>query len=163
MARVIKRSNWYVARAERMRPRRWLSEREFAFIFRRVPRLCVDVVIRDRRGVVLTKRDIAPDRGRWNFPGGTVRRGERLIPAVHRFAREEAGLRVKVIRVLGAIEFFGRPASPHIISIAYLCRPAGGRLRGSWQGREVRFFRQLPSDIVPEDRQFLIRQGVLPR
>jgi ADP-ribose pyrophosphatase YjhB (NUDIX family) len=146
-----------------MRPRRRLSAKEFAFIFRRVPRLCVDVVTRDRRGVVLVKRDIAPDRGRWNFPGGTVRRGERLLDAVRRFAREECGLRVEIGRIIGAIEFFGRPKNPHIVSIAFLCRPNGGRLRGSWQGREVRFFRTLPQNIVPEDRRFLAQNRLAPR
>lgn len=140
----------------------WLSQKDFDFIHQRVPRLCVDVVIRDRRGVVLARRDIYPDHGRWTFPGGTLRRGEKLAQAVQRFCRDETGLTVAIVKCLGPIEYF-RPRDKigHVVSIVFLARPTGGRLRGSWQGRRVSFFKSPPSPMAPEQRWFLIRQRLI--
>ena len=54
-----------------------LPKDEFDWIFSRVPRLTVEVVISEPgRGVLLSLRDIEPCRGMWHLPGGTVRFGE---------------------------------------------------------------------------------------
>lgn len=143
------------APARRRKARGRLSSRDFAFIFQRVPRLCVDVVIRDRRGVVLIKRDITPDRGKWHLPGGTVRFGEHLASAVKRFARDETGLEVAVLRGLGVNEAFRRGKTPHNVMATFLVRPRGGTLGGSWQGQRVRFFRSLPQNVVREQAALL--------
>lgn len=143
------------ASARSIEPHGRLSGRNFDFIFRRVPRLCVDVVIRDRRGVVLIKRDITPDRGKWHLPGGTVRFGERLVHAAQRFARDETGLEVAILRGLGVNEAFRRGKTPHNVMATFLVRPRSGTLGGSWQGRQVKFFRTLPRNIVREQASLL--------
>lgn len=145
----------------KLRPR--LSEKDFRFIYGHVPRLCVDLVIKDRRGVILIQRDIMPDKGRWHFPGGTVRFGETLRQAVQRFARDEAGLRVKILFCLGAVEYFRGKKFGHIVSATYLARPIGGALHGSWQGKRTAFFQELPRNTVPEQAKFLIRNRLLAR
>lgn len=141
----------------RPKRRRKLPEKEFAFIYRRVPRFCVDVVIHARSRVALVRRAIPPDLGKWNFPGGTLRRGETLEEAVKRFARDEAGLKVRIEKCLGPIEYFRKGKIPHMVSIAFLAHPVAGKLGRSWQGREAAFFRFAPKNMVAEQRKFLIR------
>ncbi|MBV8429562.1 MAG: NUDIX domain-containing protein, partial [Solirubrobacterales bacterium] len=88
------------------RPPGWLPPQEFFAIYRRVPRLCVEVVLVDpARGVLLKLRDIPPNVGAWHIPGGTVLFGEALVGAVRRVARDELGLEVKVGELLGYIEY----------------------------------------------------------
>lgn len=147
--------------ATRIKPWHRLSPRDFKFIYQRVPRLCVDLVIRDRRGVILIQRDITPDKGRWHFPGGTIHFGETMSDAIRRFARDEAGLKVKVLKVLDAVEYFRGKRFGHIVSVTYLVRPISGRLHGGWQGRKVAFFKSLPKNTVVEQGRFLITHRLI--
>jgi 8-oxo-dGTP diphosphatase len=83
-----------------------LTKDEFDWIFSRVPRLTVEVLITSEdRGVLLALRDVDPCRGTWNLPGGTVRFGERLVDAVRRVAAAELGISVRVGALLGYIEY----------------------------------------------------------
>src|SRR5581483_5588422 len=83
-----------------------LPKHEFDWIFSRVPRLTVEVVITaPSRGVLLSLREIEPCRGMWHLPGGTVRFGEPATEAVVRVARDELGLDVEVGPLLGYIEY----------------------------------------------------------
>ena len=142
--------------------RRWrFPEKEFEFIYHRGPRFCVDAVICARSGVALIRRAIPPDLGKWNFPGGTLRRGETLDAAVKRFARDEAGLKVRIEKCLGPIEYFRKGRIPHMVSIAFLARPVAGKLAGGWQGKEAAFFRIAPKNMVAEQRKFLIRNNLI--
>lgn len=147
--------------ATRIKPWHRLSPRDFKFIYRRMPRLCVDLVIKDRRGILLIQRDITPDKGRWHFPGGTVHFGETLADAVKRFGRDETGLAVKIERIIGAAEYFRGARFGHIVSIVVLVRPRSGTLRGSAQGRRVAFFKSLPRGTVVEQRRFLIQHRII--
>jgi ADP-ribose pyrophosphatase YjhB (NUDIX family) len=82
-----------------------LTEQEFLSVYAKVPRLTVEVVLRDARGVFLTKRDIGPCAGLWHIPGGTVRFAEPLEDAVARVALAETGVAVAGTRLLGCIEY----------------------------------------------------------
>jgi len=121
--------------------------------------LCVEVVLRTPASVVLTKRDIVPWKGQWHLPGGTVRMRETLAHAVTRIAMEELGLRVRIVRVLGTIEYLHAERwYGHPVSVAFLVRRVSGKLRGSPQGREVGTFAKLPKPMIREQRQFLMRE-----
>jgi NADH pyrophosphatase NudC (nudix superfamily) len=65
------------------------------FIFYLDPKLAVGTIIRDDRDqIVLVRRAIEPGYGKWVFPGGYVDRGEEVLTAAVREAREECGLEV---------------------------------------------------------------------
>jgi len=49
-----------------------LSQTEFDTIYARVPRLCVEVIMVEPDGVVLTKRSIEPGAGLWHIPGAAL-------------------------------------------------------------------------------------------
>lgn len=140
------------------RPPGWLPKSEFDSIYRRVPRLCVEVVITcPKRGVLLALRDIPPNVGAWHIPGGTVLFGERLVEAVKRVARDELDAEVEAGELLGYIEYPSHYEngldSP--IGIAFATRlvsPPDQLPRG------CRWFARLPDGLYEEQRRFLARR-----
>lgn len=134
-----------------------LPPKEFAAIYKRVPRLSVDVIVKARAGIVLTKRSIPPWRGMWHIPGGTVYFGERLESAAMRTIYRETGLAVKITKCLGAIEYIHPEKGKriHAVSVVLLAFPLKGTLRGSPEGEEVAYFSRIPKNIIAEQKQFL--------
>lgn len=98
---------------------------EWATIVRNVPLVSVDLVVRTGGGVVLAKRQNEPAKGEWFVPGGVVRKREGLEEAVHRVAREELGVSVRIDRRLGVYEHFYETADvesesgKHYVPIGY--------------------------------------------
>ncbi len=54
-----------------------LSKKEFFDIYRKGPRLTVEIILLSDQGVFLTLRNIEPCISLWHLPGGTVRFGEK--------------------------------------------------------------------------------------
>jgi ADP-ribose pyrophosphatase YjhB (NUDIX family) len=142
-----------------------LSPAEFDSIYRRVPRLTVEIVLVVDGGVVLTRRSIEPCRGQWHLPGGTVRFAEPLRDAVVRVARGELGVGVSVGQLLGYIEYplmlrGGYDGWP--VGIAFETRVVEGALVAADQADEVGVFRSVPPDTIAEQDVFLRRYLSVP-
>ena len=144
-----------------------LSSASYRRIYSRVPRVCVDVLIRKSGGVLLSRRSIQPYLGSWHLPGGRVRLHETFAHTAKRICREELGLRVRVLTVLGAIEYLRErqvsSSMTHSVSVVLSAESIGGTPRGSWQAREISFFRSLPRKIIPEVRTFLLANKFIRR
>jgi|ERR1700733_10086537 ADP-ribose pyrophosphatase YjhB (NUDIX family) len=146
--------------SEPTRPPGWLPEDEFHAIYRRVPRLCVEVVIATpERGVLLMERDIPPNVGAWHIPGGTVLFGERLVEALKRVARDELALEVSVGQLIGYIEYPSHYEngldSP--VGIAFSCEIAGGEPADGSPPPGGGWFTRLPVGLYAEQHDFLSR------
>ena len=139
-----------------------LSEREFREIYRKVPRLTVEVAVTGERGLLLTRRAIEPCRGMWHLPGGTVRFGERLADAVSRVARRELGIEVLESRMLGCIEypshFENGLDSP--VGIVFLVTRHSSTIEVSAEASDHDWFRALPAAMHPEQVRFLEEAGL---
>ena len=108
------------------------------------PALTVDAVIVDSaRGVVLIRRRNPPFAGAWALPGGFVEVGERCEDACRREAGEETGLAVEIVACVGVFSAPDRDPRGHTVSVAYLCRAAGGFLLGGDDAAEARWFADL--------------------
>ena len=70
----------------------------------------------------------SPDYGKWVFPGGYVDRGEQVIVAAVREAREEAGLEFRIDRLLNVYSYPGR-APVIIVYVASIDRRHAGHRR----------------------------------
>lgn len=136
----------------------WLPYSEFKYIYGKVPRLCVDLIIKTNKGIVLSKRDIIPNKGMWHLPGGTVLNFESLEKAIVRIAKGETGLKVRPIKLLGTIEFLDKNAHGHAVSVAYEVLPVSGKLTGSDQAKEIKYFTQIPKNTITEHAGFLKEQ-----
>ena len=107
------------------------------FVFYLDPKLAVGTIIFDERDhIVLVRRAIEPGYGKWVFPGGYVDRGEEVLTAARREAREECGLEVRIDRLLNVYSYAGRPLALVVYSAAVM----SGRLECDEEGLEARFF-----------------------
>ncbi len=134
------------------------SFEEFQSIYSKVPRLTVEIVIKNTEGVLLTLRRIHPLPGIWHLPGGTVYFKEPLEYAVKRIAKEELGLDVSVEKFLGYIEYIHQEKGggfDHPVGIAFLCQPISQEVRLNDDASEAKYFRDFPEDVVMEQKEFL--------
>ena len=97
------------------------------FVFYLDPKIAVGTIIKSSSDrIVLVRRAIEPGYGKWVFPGGYVDRGESLVDAAVREAREECGLDVKLN---GLVNIYSYPGRAPVI-VVYAATAIGGDLRG---------------------------------
>ena len=131
---------------------------EFQAIYSMVPRLTVELVIRTDMGILLTRRSIPPQVGKWHLPGGTVFFGESLPDAVRAVAKDELGVDVEVGKLLGYVEYPKQHAEGYNgwpVGIAFEVTLKDSEVSGGRQGEEVAFFAELPQEIIEEQKAFL--------
>jgi 8-oxo-dGTP diphosphatase len=108
----------------------------------KTPPVAADVIIelidRPGRPIVLIERRFPPPG--WALPGGFVEVGETVEAACVREAAEETSLDVEVVRLVGVYSDPGRDPRGHTVGVTFLCRLAGGVLRGADDAAEARWF-----------------------
>ena len=115
------------------------------FIFYLDPKLAVGtIIVNTENHILLIRRAIEPGYGKWVFPGGYVDRGEEVIAAAIREAREECGLKVQIEQLVNIYSYAG--SAPVII--VYATSVIEGQLACDDEGLEVRFF---PPSEIPWD------------
>jgi 8-oxo-dGTP diphosphatase len=125
---------------------------------RRSPSLTVDIVIhRKDRSIVLVKRRNPPFQGEWAIPGGFVEYGETVEAAAVREAREETGLNVELLQIVGVYSDPKRDPRGHTVSICFLAREIGGELEANTDAKEAKSFpmSSLPSRLAFDHAQML--------
>lgn len=138
-----------------------LPKKEFDRIYSIVPRLTVEVIVKTKKGIILTKRAIEPAKGKWHIPGGTVFKGETLEQAVKRVAKEELGIKVSIIKLLGIIEYKIKNYAGQPIGIAFLVRTNSiARLKVDAQAEEARICKTLPKNTEPHQKKFLLKHNL---
>lgn len=144
-----------------MKPKK-LPKKEFDKIYSKVPRLTVEVIIKTKDGILLSKRSIEPFKGMWHMTGGTVRFSEKLESTALRVAYEETGLRVKFIKNLGILDYgFLVKGNMHVVAVCFLVKPVAGKLKGSYQGEELKYFKKLPQNTIKEQVKFLRENNLI--
>ena len=144
-----------------------LSDEDFAYIYSKVPRFNVDLIIRKNEGIVLIKRSIEPHIGKYHMPGGTVYKGETFKVAATRVAKTETGFDVEVLGQLGAMEFPAEKRGDlivHTVSIVIECKVVGGELKKDNNAKEIGIFTTLPGDTdggIDEHYAFIIAHKIL--
>lgn len=74
--------------------------------------------------IVLLKRGIEPQKGKWVIPGGYVDRGEVVKEAAIRETEEECGLKTRIKHLLGVYSYPDRL----VVVVAYVAEYLSGEL-----------------------------------
>jgi mutator protein MutT len=110
------------------------------------PLVGIGAVILDQGRVVLVKRKFPPLAGEWSIPGGRLKIGETQREGVVREAREETGLTVDPVELLGVYDRVLRDEPGrilyHYVLIDFLCRRLTGELQAGGDADDARWFRQ---------------------
>jgi 8-oxo-dGTP diphosphatase len=104
------------------------------------PKVAVVTFIERDGKVLLVKRGVDPERGKWSLPGGYVDFGEDPALAAIRETAEETGLMVEITRLVD-VTF---PPNK-VIVIAYTARVIDGTLGAADDVEDVAWF--TPSDL----------------
>jgi len=108
------------------------------------PILTVDALIVDpQRGVLLIRRARDPFAGCWALPGGFVEVGETVEAACAREAKEETGLIVEPVELLGVYSQPARDPRFHTVSVVFMCRAVEGLAQAGDDAAEARWFADL--------------------
>ncbi|MFG3021361.1 NUDIX domain-containing protein [Streptomyces sp. NPDC048254] len=111
------------------------------------------VVVTDSAGRILLQR--RTDNGMWALPGGAMNIGESLPGCAVRETREETGLDVEIIGIVGTYSNPGHVFAyddgevRQEFSICFLARPVAGQLTVSDESTDVRWFEPAEVDVLP--------------
>ncbi len=103
--------------------------------------LTVDGIVSFRDGIVLVKRGKDPFKGYYALPGGIVEYGERVEDAVLREVKEETGLECEIVDLVGVYSDPNRDPRGHFVTICYLLKVKGGKLKAGSDADEVKVFK----------------------
>ncbi len=92
---------------------------------RRIPSLAVDIIIFFDNKLILIKRGREPFKDCFALPGGFVEYGETVENAAVREAKEETGLDVHQLSLLGVYSKPNRDPRGHTVSVVYYGKGSG--------------------------------------
>ena len=117
-----------------------------------VPLVCVDIILKHKDKYILVKRDNNPLKGHWWLVGGREFKDERLVRTAKRKVKEEAGLNVLNLEVIGIYEdsykksAFGVPT--HSVSVIFKGEVKIFKPNEKRQCKEISLFDKLPPRFV---------------
>ena len=124
-----------------------ISSSLYELILDVLPIASVEAIISKDNSLLFLRRKNSPAKGQWWFPGGRIRKGEKLEEALVREVKEETGLDViesKLVNVYSRI-FDER----HDITIAYFCKCKQDIITLNNEHSEYKYFKKLPKNISP--------------
>ena len=103
------------------------------------PLLTVDALILYDKKIVLIRRLNPPYQNQFALPGGFVEVGETVEAATLREAKEETGLEIELIKLLGVYSEPSRDPRGHTVTVCYLAK-GFGKLKAGSDAKDIRLF-----------------------
>ena len=141
----------------------WIPDALFQEIQKNTPIPCVDLLpIRKTKDgkieVLLIKRKIYPEQGKWGLIGGRILKNELTKEAIKRQAKEELGVLVKIVppwTEINPFTVFNDPVSDkqkHFVALTYLVSITAGEVKAS--GPEFSEAKWFPLHKLPKKFSF---------
>ena len=126
------------------------------FIHFRDPKVAAATFIRQNGRVLLIKRAVEPEAGKWALPAGYVDYGEDPLEAAIRETREDTGLTVEIT---GLFDVMLTSSMYQVIVVIYEAHPISGDLRPLDDAEAVAWFapHELPEIAFESTRRVLDR------
>lgn len=83
---------------------------------------CGAFIVNENNEVLLQLRNKAPEKEYWSIPGGRVELFEKMEEAVKREVKEETGVEIEIIDLLGICNHIVESENVHWMSPSFLCR-----------------------------------------
>ena len=115
------------------------------FVFYQNPAPAAGVVVIEDDRLLWVQRRFEPRKDLWTMPAGFLEYDEHVETCAVREAKEETGLEVELIRLLGAYMAMDDPRT-QVVLLLYLARRVGGDLLPGDDAIDARFF---PIDEPP--------------
>ena len=116
------------------------------------------VVIRDGK-VLLIRRGVAPGRGLWAVPGGSLELGETLQQGAEREILEETGITIRAREPIYAFDFFERDPDGrirfHFVVVDLAADYIRGDVKGADDALEARWLAPGELDHLPVSKNTL--------
>jgi ADP-ribose pyrophosphatase len=110
------------------------------------------VVIRDGR-ILLVQRGVAPSKGLWAIPGGSLDLGETLQEAAEREILEETGVTIRAREPIYAFDFFERAEDGrirfHFVIVDVAADYVSGEAKGADDALDARWLAPAELDHLP--------------
>lgn len=106
------------------------------------------IIIKDGK-ILCTRRAFYPFVGEWDLPGGFLEGDEEPIGGLKREIKEETGLEIEPIRIIGAYQdkyHHESGETSSVTSIFYLTKIKGGKIQVADDISKIKFF---PLDKLP--------------
>ncbi len=105
----------------------------------KTPLLTVDALILYDDKLVLIRRKNPPFESQFALPGGFVEIGETVEVAVAREAKEETGLDIEIIKLIGVYSEPSRDPRGHTVTVCYLAK-GFGKLKAGSDAKDIKLF-----------------------
>lgn len=126
----------------------------------KTPLLTVDCVVFDRLNrVLLVRRKNEPFAGSWALPGGFVEIGETVEDACRREAREETGIRLGALSLIGVYSDPLRDPRGHTCSIAFASRTDAPAVTAGDDAAEAAWFSNYETLTLAFDHRKILRDA----
>jgi ADP-ribose pyrophosphatase YjhB (NUDIX family) len=130
------------------------------YIHFRDPKVAAVLFITDGERVLMVRRAVDPQKGKWALPAGYIDYGEDPREAAIREAREETGLDVRISRLIDVLGPDSRQEGPASIVILFEAEVLGGQLAAHDDVDRVAFLApgEIPFDEIAFDSTRLLLQ-----
>jgi len=118
----------------------------------------VGVIVNKNRKILLIKRKGSHGEGTWAPPGGHIDFGESVLDCAKREVKEETGIEIKNLKILGFTEDLFKQDKKHYITIWVSSEWKSGKVKmGDREFSEVKWFswRKLPKPLFTPLKNFI--------
>lgn len=134
----------------------FLSQKDFDWVQKAVPMVCIDIIVKDNNKVLLGRRNTYPYKGLWHIPGGLLYYKEKIEDAIDRIAKREIGLDVEIIKCLPFHEYVDEDPRGHFIGLNYIVKKIGGEIRINEYNSDLQYFDYIPEDSIPSQHPIIM-------
>ena len=126
----------------------------------KIPSITADGILLKDKQILLIQRKNEPFKGKWALPGGFVEYGEKTEDTVVREVFEETGLKTKIHELAGVYSDPKRDPRGHTITVVYILKRSGGKLKAGDDASDVKFFKVSKLPVLSFDHNVIINEAI---